>query len=92
MGCQNAKAQTYPLLLCFYELGNEEQKNYCIQLKDNIKHSKPIKFEIKASPGVPFAIKFEIKKKIYDIQTTLNYGEDIMNKSLEQIYKLLDEN
>ena len=33
-----------PTLICFYEHDNEEQKNYCIKLKDNFKNEKTINY------------------------------------------------
>ena len=44
MGCGGSKdenpveidAYKYPVLICFFESKNEDQKNYCIKLKDNI--------------------------------------------------------
>ncbi len=43
MGCTQANEP--PILICFYETGNEDQNNYWIKLKDNWKHEKGIKFE-----------------------------------------------
>ena len=75
MGCNEAKEQNYPLMLCFFIPGNEDQKNYCLSLKDNFKHEKPIRFEIKSMPSVPFAIKFKIKgnKIIFFYFIVLNF-------------------
>ena len=57
MGCGESKNQL-PTLLCFFENGNEQQKDYCLKLKDQFRHEKPIRFEIKSTPGVNFSIKF----------------------------------
>jgi len=89
MGCGESK-EKLPTLLCFFETGNEEQKNYCIKLKDNFKHEKPIRFEIKSSPGVNFSIKFKIKEKVYNIESVFNDSEVQMNNSLNIMYKYLD--
>ena len=89
MGCGESK-EKLPTLLCFFETGNEEQKNYCIKLKDNFKHEKPIRFEIKSSPGVNFSIKFKIKEKLYNIESVFNDSEVQMNNSLNIMYKYLD--
>ena len=91
MGCNEAKEQNYPLMLCFFIPGNEDQKNYCLSLKDNFKHEKPIRFEIKSMPSVPFAIKFKIKGKIHEIQNEFNNSEQAMNETLEKMYNLLEE-
>ena len=92
MGCDNAKEKNYPVLLCFFETGNEEQKQYCIHLKDNFKHEKAIRFEIKSSPGVEFSVKFKLNGKIHEIQSNFDSSEETMNQSLEKMYSLLDQN
>ena len=89
MGCNETKDQL-PVLICFFETGNEEQKKYCLKLKDNFSHEKPIRFEIKSSPGVPFSIKFKIKEKLYNIESVFNDSEVQMNNSLNIMYKYLD--
>ena len=88
MGCNESKDQ-YPTLLCFFETGNEEQKQYCIKLKDNFQHEKPIRFEIKSSPGVTFSVQFRVKGKVYKIQNVFNEGE--LQNSLNAMYKILDD-
>ena len=91
MGCDASKDQL-PALLCFFETGNEEQKQYCLKLKDNFQHERAIRFEIKSSPGVNFSIKFKLKGKIHDIQNEFDSTEFTMNQTLEKMYKILDEN
>ena len=88
MGCSESKDQL-PTLLCFFETGNEEQKQYCLKLKDNFQHEKPIRFEIKSSPGVSFSIQFRIKGETHKIQTI--YNEEELQNSLNKMYQLLDE-
>ena len=92
MGCNDAKETNYPTLLCFFETGNEEQKDYCIKVKDNFQHERAIRFEIKSSPGVNFAVKFKINGKIHDIQESFDPSDFAMNQALEKMYKILDEN
>ena len=87
MGC--AQATETPTLICFYEQGNNEQKDYCIKLKDNFKNEKTIKFEIKSVPQVNFSVKFKVNGRLHVIQTEYNNSETVMNKSLEKIYNLL---
>lgn len=89
MGCGETKDQL-PTLLGFFETGREDQKEYCIKLKDSFKHEKAIRFEIKSSPGMQFSIKFRHKGIIHDIQTTFNDSE--MESSLDKMYKILDGN
>ena len=48
------KNADYSLLICCSEFGDEEQKQYCLKLKDHFRHEKPIKIEIKSSPGIQF--------------------------------------
>ncbi len=87
MGC--VQATETPTLICFYETGKNEQKEYCIKLKDNFKNEKTIKFEIKSVPQVNFSVKFKLNGKIHDIQTNFDDSEDTMNASLQKIYALL---
>ena len=89
MGCGESKDKL-PVLLCFFETGREDQKNYCIKLKDNFKHEKAIRFEIKSSPGVTFSIQFKYKGNIHKIQTNFNDSETEMNNSLNIMYKILN--
>ena len=89
MGCQNAKDSTVPTLLCFFETGNELQARYCLMLRDNFKHEKTINYQIKSGEKLPFKIQFQIRKKIYDIQTVFDNSENAMHQSLNRMYNLL---
>jgi hypothetical protein len=91
MGCCGGKKDKYPTLICFFETKNEEQKAYCIKLKDNFKSEKIIRFEIKSLPNVPFKIQFKIKDKIHDLQTEYSNEDDVMNETLEKAYELLKD-
>ena len=90
MGCSDSKDQL-PTLICFFETGNEEQKSYCLKLKDNFRYEKSIRFEIKSSPGIPFSIKLKIKDQLYTIESVFNDSEGQMNNSLNIMYKYLNE-
>ena len=94
MGCDETKDIIYAVLLCFFEVGNEVQKEYCLKLKDNFKHQKAIRFEIKSAPGVSFSIKFKLKgeQNPRNIQDIFDNSEQAMKDSLEKMYKLLDGN
>ena len=94
MGCDETKNVDYSVLLCFFEVGNEEQKEYCLKLKDNFQHEKSIRFEIKSTPGVPFSIKFKLKgeQEPRTIQDTFDNSEQAMKDSLEKMYQILDSN
>ena len=92
MGCNDAKETNYPVLLCFFETGNEDQKQYCIKIKDNFQHERAIRFEIKSSPGVEFSVKFRLNGKLHDIQNSFDSSDNAMNQALEKMYNLLNEN
>ena len=59
MGCSESKDRL-PVLLCFFEVRNEQQRNYCIKLKDNFQYEKPIRFQIKSLNGVKFSVQLKI--------------------------------
>ena len=91
MGCEEAKESNFPVLMCFFQIGNEEQKEFCLKLRDSIHHEKTIKYEIK-STAEPFSIKLKIKNIIHDISTTYtNNSEEEIQKNLNEIYRKLDE-
>ena len=90
MGCCGSKDK-YPTLICFFETKNEEQKNYCIKLKDSFKNEKTIRFEIKSVPGTPFSIQFKIKDNISVLQNEFNNDEETMNQTLQKAYELLKD-
>ena len=87
MGCGESKDKL-PTLLCFFEFGNDDQKNYCIKLKDSFRHQKPIRFEIKSSPGISFSIQFKLNGETHKIQTI--YNEEELENSLNRMYDLLN--
>lgn len=89
MGCTETKDTKIPALICFFEMGNTQQKEYCLKLKDNFKHEKSIRFEIKSLPDYPFSIKFQINGQIHDIQNTFDDSDQAMNDSLNKMYNLL---
>jgi len=89
MGCCGGKKDKYPTLICFFETKNEEQKAYCIKLKDNFKSEKTIRFEIKSLPNVPFKIQFKKDGKITDLQTEYSNEEEVMKETLQRAYDLL---
>ena len=90
MGCANTKDVQTPTLICFYEADNKEQKNYCLKLKENYNGNKPIKYEIKQIPQVPFGIKLRKNGKIVDIQKIFDNREEVMNETLNKIYDLVE--
>ena len=92
MGCTSSKNIQIPTLICFYEIDNKEQKNYCLKLKENYKGNKPIKYEIKQIPQISFAIKLRKDGQIIDIQKIFDNREEIMNETLQKIYDILNGN
>ena len=79
----------YPTLICFFEKGNEKQKDYCIKLKDNFRHEKTIKFAIKSVPQVNFSIKFKVNGKIHEIQNIFDDSDEALRSTLFKAYNLL---
>ena len=99
MGCGGSKdenpveidAYKYPVLICFFESKNEDQKNYCIKLKDNFKNEKTIRFEIKSQPGTPFSIQFKVKDNISMLQNEFKDDDETMMETLNKVYELLND-
>ena len=89
MGCSENKDSNVPTLLCFFETGNEAQKEYCIKLKDNFKSEKTIRFEIKSTPQVPFSVRFKVNGKTYEVQSVFDNSEQTMNETLQKMYNML---
>ena len=82
------KFEICPKLICYFEMGNEEQKEYCIKLKDNFHHVKTISYTI--SSGKKFSIFLKINAILHQIQSV--YEPKEMEESLYKMYSLLDEN
>ena len=89
MGCNETKDARVPTLICFFEQGNEAQKEYCLKLRDNFKSEKTIKYEIKSAPNVPFTIRFKINDKTEIVQEVFDNSEEAMNTTLQKIYNIL---
>ena len=92
MGCTDPNNKQMPLLICFYETGNEMQKNYCLKLKENYNGSKPLKYEIKQIPQVSFCIKLKINGKLIDIEKIFDNREEAMKETLKKIEELIESN
>ena len=78
----NTKDNVIPVLLCFFEIGNEEQKQYCFNLKDNFKNEKVIRYEIRSFLGIKFSIFFLLNRKAHEIQSNFENSNHAMNSSL----------
>ena len=93
MGCDEMKDSNVPKLLGFFEDGNEEQKQYCINLKNNFQHAKTVGFTISSTAGVPFSIQLKVpnKPEPYKIQEDKVFTEEAMKESLKKMYDILDQ-
>ena len=91
MGCNEVKEKQFPMLTCLFQLGNEEQQNYCIKIKDNFKHPKTIRFEIRSGEGTEFCVKFKLNNVEHTIQDKFDNSEEALNTTLQKMYKLLNE-
>ena len=80
-----------PQLICFYESGNEKQKEYCNKLKDNFKHEKTINYAIKSKENVPFGIKIAYYSQNLDLQKEFDDSEETMNETLRKAYDFLSK-
>ena len=89
MGCSENKDSNTPVLLCFFEQGNEAQKEYCLKLRDNFKSEKSIRYEIKSTPQVPFSIRFKVNGNVVEVQNVFDNSEQRMNETLQKIYNML---
>ena len=90
---QKNSSKGLPKLICNFEEGNDAQKNYCIELRDNYTHDKMVTYEIKSCLNATFSIELNLNGNVYQIQNNFNESEmkKEMQNSLIKIYKLLDE-
>lgn len=91
MGCFETKNDSkLPMLICEFAIGKEDQKTYCVNMKDNFRHAKTIAFEIKETDH--FKISFVKKGKVHVIQTDATLTPEMRDKTLQEAYRLLDAN
>ena len=76
-------------LICSFENNNDEQKLYCMKLKDNIKFPGNIGYEIKSVTNEPFSIQLAFGGKIYTLQNEKKFTDDMLMSTLSKFYKLL---
>ena len=90
MGCDETKDNYAGVLIAFFEQGNESQKEYCLKLKDNFRHSKSIKYEIKEMNL--FSIQFRLRNKSepFKIQENPDLSDEALKKALNDMYNILD--
>ena len=89
MGCCGGKREEFPILMCFFESKNKEQKEYCIKLKDSLQPENSIKFEVKSFKNSNYSIKLKRGGQEYDIENT--FDENQLQSSIDKIYQLLGE-
>ena len=87
---RNERPPIKPTLICFFEHGNEEQKNYCIKLRDHFQNEKTINYEIKSIPKVPFLIKIIYKDKEENLQVEFSNSDSDMKETLRKAYDFLN--
>ena len=93
MGCNEVKDPTanLPSLICIVEPKNENQKNFCLKLKENFNYPNSVKYEIKAYQGSTFYIYLVINGQQQSILTAFNENnENEVNNALQKIYNILD--
>ena len=78
-------------LICSFENNNDEQKLYCMKLKDSIKFPGNIGYEIKSVKEQNFSIKLVIGDKVFFLQNEKNFSDSMMNKTLENLYQILNQ-
>ena len=84
MQIQNSQV---PFIICYYEPGNEEQKNYCIKVINYLQTQKQIYSDIKESNI--FSIFFILYGKTYLIKSDYNLSDEsiyILNNRINQLY------
>ena len=91
MGCGESKNSNLPFLTCLFEFSNEEQKHFCLKLKESYSHEKSIRYEIKELKE-PFSITLKLGNKIHNIKTDyIDNSEEEIQNTLNLIYSKLDE-
>ena len=93
MGCKQVEDPTanLPLLICIVEPKNENQKNYCLKLKESFNYPNSVKYEIRAFAGSTFSINLQIKGQNYPIQMAFNENNETeISHALQKIYNILD--
>lgn len=76
-------------ILFFFEQGNEEQKNYCLELARNYSHMKGIRYRIYCYDNSTFLVLLILNGNVYHIRNTFNENE--MELILLKMYLLIDE-
>ena len=93
MGCKEVVDPTanLPTLICIVEPKNENQKNYCLKLKESFNYPNSVKYEIKAFAGSTFSITLQIKGQSHPIQMAFNENNETeIGHALQTIYNILD--
>ena len=95
MGCGEVKDKIIPELLCQFESKNEQQKEFCIKLKNKLENEhkieKTCKYIICSQPEKPFTITLKIKEKVNIILDKFEDSEEQMDKTIEKLIGYLGE-
>ena len=87
MGCSEVKDKNIPELLCQFESKNEQQKEFCIKLKNKLetehKIEKTCKYIICSQPEKPFAITLKIKEKVINILEKFEESDEQMDNTIK---------
>ena len=87
MGCSEAK--NIPSLICLFEPQNENQKSYCLKLREQLHPSRDIRYEIRSRLNATFQIQFTVNGQTHTLEN--RYDESQMESTVSEIYKLLGE-
>ena len=95
MGCSEVKDKNIPELLCQFESKNEQQKEFCIKLKNKLENEhkieKTCKYIICSRPEKPFTITLKIKEKVNIILDKFEDSEEQMDKTIAKLIEYLGE-
>ena len=80
-----------PVLILYYERGNEEQHEYCIKLVKKFRYNKNVRFDMNSIPQVPYGIKIRINKEIFELERAFDGSDLCMDSTLNRAYALLRE-
>ena len=80
----------YPQLICRSNPENDNQKKYFLKLIHDIKHIKPIVFDVELL-DTNYSIELNINGNIHEIENSFNDNEKIAKESINKINKLLDK-
>ena len=89
---KNIKNNVIASLICNFSNKENEQRKYCLKIKDNIKYPGDIGYEMKSYKEDLFSIELDIKGKKYILQNEKIYTKEMMEKTINKLYYLLKKN